>query len=488
MELAVSNPESARRIARLPAKVRRVHLVGVAGSAMAALAGMFAQRGFEVSGSDEQFYEPAGSMLRRLPIQLKQGFSADHLTPPPDLAVIGNVITRDNVEARAVLERGIPYLSMPEALSHFFLADRIALAVTGTHGKSTSTALMAYALYRAGRKPSMLLGGVAKDFASNYRLDSGAHFVVEGDEYDTAFFDKGPKFMHYRPAAMILTGVEFDHADIYRDLAQVKSAFRALAESLGPEAVLAVCADSAAALEVTENSRARRVTFGLAAGEVRAADLRLGPSGARFSVVRDGIKATDDLLLGIGGRMNVANALGVYVLLERLGIDSEALATGFASFQGVARRQEVVAEAGGVTIIDDFAHHPTAVRATLSALAPRFPGRRLVAAFEPRSNTARRRTFQAEFASAFDQAAVVFLAPVYFKPNDPIPPEERLDVAALAREISARGPHAAAASSLDDLASRLSSELRPGDVVVLMSNGPFGGLAARLAGALASRP
>jgi UDP-N-acetylmuramate: L-alanyl-gamma-D-glutamyl-meso-diaminopimelate ligase len=472
--------ESARRIARVPQAVRHVHLIGVAGTAMAALAGMLAERGYRVTGSDNQLYEPTASLLAHMKVEVRKSFAASNLEPPPDLVVVGNVVTRNNPEAAALLQSPIPYLSMPEALWHFFLSDKRVLMVAGTHGKTTSTAIMAHVLSAAGRDPSMLVGGVAKDFGSNYRLGAGGEFVIEGDEYDTAFFDKGPKFLHYRPRGAILTAVEFDHADIYRDLDHVKSSFRELAARMEPAGPLVVCADSPAALEVTADARARRVTYGLGAGEYRAAGVAIDGAGARFSIARDGDTIAEDLRLPIGGRMNVANALGVAVLLRQFGIGADEIARGLASFRGVVRRQELIGEAHGVAVIDDFAHHPTAIRATLEAIAERFPGRRILAAFEPRSNTARRNVFQAEFASAFDRAARVYLAPVYFKDNDPIPEPERLSVAQLAAAIERRGPLAFACASTDDLLSRMLADARPGDVALIMSNGPFDELKHKL--------
>ena len=421
-------------------------------------------------------------------VEVQKGFGPQNLTPAPDLVVVGNVVTRANSEAQALLQSTIPYLSMPEALWHFFLATKRALMVAGTHGKTTSTAMRAHVLNAAGCDPSMLVGGVAKDFGSNYRLGAGGDFVIEGDEYDTAFFDKGPKFLHYRARGAILTAVEFDHADIYRDLDHVKSSFRTLAAQMDPAGVLVVCADSPAALEVTEGRRARRLTYGLEAGEFRATAVIVGADGARFSIERGGKVIAEGLHLPIGGRMNVANALGVAVLLGEFGIGADQIARGLKSFRGVVRRQELIGEARGVAVIDDFAHHPTAIRATLAAIAERFAGRRVLAAFEPRSNTARRNVFQAEFAAAFDRAARVYLAPVYFKDNDPIAADGRLSVEDLAGEIARRGPDAFACASSDDILARMLSDARPGDVALIMSNGPFDNLKERLIAALARTP
>ncbi|HVA83274.1 MAG TPA: Mur ligase family protein [Candidatus Binataceae bacterium] len=476
--------ESAVRMARVPHEVRHIHLIGVAGTAMAALAGMLAERGYRVTGSDSQLYEPTASLLKRMRVEVQKGFGPQNLAPAPDLVVVGNVVTRANPEAQALLQSELAYLSMPEALWHFFLGAKRVLMVAGTHGKTTSTAMMAHVLDAAGRDPSMLVGGVAKDFGSNYRLGAGADFVIEGDEYDTAFFDKGPKFLHYRPRGAILTAVEFDHADIYRDLEHVKSSFRALAAQMDSAGVLAVCADSPAALEVTERARARRITFGLGAGEVRATAVSVGADGARFSVEREGRIIAEGLRLPIGGRMNVANALGVAVLLGEFGLGADEIARGLESFRGVVRRQELIGEANGVAVVDDFAHHPTAIRATLAAIAERFAGRRILAAFEPRSNTARRNVFQAEFAAAFDRAARVYLAPVYFKDNDPIAADGRLSVEDLAAAIAHRGPAAFACASTDDILARMLNDARAGDVTLIMSNGPFDNLKERLLAAL----
>jgi UDP-N-acetylmuramate: L-alanyl-gamma-D-glutamyl-meso-diaminopimelate ligase len=484
MRFTMASTDSAARIARIPSSTRRVHLIGVGGTAMAALAGMLVDRGFEVTGSDNQLYEPTASLLKNSRVGVMTGFSPANLSPAPDVAVVGNVIVPTNPEAVALLASPIPYVSMPEALWHFFLKDRRVLMVAGTHGKTTSTAMMAHVLNAAGRDPSMLVGGVAVDFGSNYRLGNGDDFVIEGDEYDTAFFDKGPKFLHYGASGAIITAVEFDHADIYRDLDHVKSSFRALVDQMDSSRVLAVCADFPHALEVSANARATRLTYGLRDGEYRATNITVGADGARFSVARRGNRVHDSIHLPIGGRMNVANALGVFVLLSAFGIPGDEIANGFRSFKGVVRRQQVIGEGAGVTVVDDFAHHPTAIGVTLEAIAERFPGRRLLAAFEPRSNTARRNVFQDAFAAAFDKASRVYLGPVYFKENDPIPAGERLETAALASAITARGPHAIGCVSNDEILARMLADARAGDVAIFMSNGPFEGLKERFLAAL----
>lgn len=481
-----ASAESAARMARVPAAVHHVHLLGIGGTAMAALAGMFVERGFHVTGSDGPVYEPTASLLARLHVRVSP-FGAQNLFPAPDLVIVGNVITRVNPEAEALLQSTVPYLSMSEALAHFFLRDRRVLMVTGTHGKTTSTAMMAHVLKGAGRDPSMLVGGLARDFASNYRLGSGPDFVIEGDEYDTAFFDKGPKFLHYGAEGAIITTVEFDHADIYRDLDHVRGSFRALARQMDSRGVLVVSADSRAAMEASAVGAARRVTFGLGAGDFRADEIRIGADGARFTIAHRGKPVSGEIFQRIDGRMNVANALGVYVLLREFEIPGEEIERGLATFSGVARRQEILGETEGVTVIDDFAHHPTAIRATLEAIAERFAGRRIIAAFEPRSNTARRNVFQEGFAAAFDRAARVYLAPVYFKDNDPIPFAQRLSVITLASRVSERGPVATACASNNELLSAMLHDVRPGDVVLFMSNGAFERLPRRFLEELQAR-
>ena len=447
---------------------------------MVALAGMLKERGFSVSGSDNELYEPTASLLRRLEVNAKRGFAAANLDPAPDLVVVGNVVTRDNPEALTLVQSPIPYVSMPEALWHFFLSDRCPLMVCGTHGKTTSTSMMAQVLIDAGRDPGVLIGGLSLNLGANYRLGAGRHFAIEGDEYDTAFFDKGPKFLHYRAQGAIITSLEFDHADIYRDLAHVKSAFAAMVMQQESAAVLAVCADYPAAMEVAAGSRARRLTFGLRAGEFRAAGIRADSAGTHFNVTSDDRIMARDLTVPAWGIMNVANALGVFVLLREFGLSDAEIAHGLATFKGVARRQELIGEANGVTVIDDFAHHPTAIAATLEAITERYPGRRILAAFEPRSNTSRRNVFQSEFARAFDRAERVYLAPVFFKESDQIAPGERLATDLLAREITSRGPAALASGSNDELLQSLSAEARAGDVVLVMSNGPFDNLKNRV--------
>jgi UDP-N-acetylmuramate: L-alanyl-gamma-D-glutamyl-meso-diaminopimelate ligase len=472
-----------------PVVVRRIHLVGVAGTGMGAFAGMLKASGHEVTGSDQNVYPPMSDMLRAWAIPVLTPYDPANLDiVKPDLVVIGNVIRRVNPEATEVRARRLPQMSFPAALGAFFLRERHSVVVTGTHGKTTTTALLGHVLATSGRDPSFLVGGVSRNYDASYRLGAGPHFVVEGDEYDTAYFDKGPKFLHYRPRTAILTSVEFDHADIFRDLPHYEAAFERFVRLLPPDGCLAVSAAYPNALRIARASSARVVTYGLPASsggtsgvDYAATDLVHGPAGARFDVLES------DRALGVatlpgGGAHNVENALGVVAAARALGLEFEEIARGLATFTGVRRRQEVRGEVGGVLVIDDFAHHPTAVRATIAAIRARFPGRRLWAAFEPRSNTSRRRLHQDEYVEALAGATCVALKVP--EPHDMVPADQRLDADRVVADLRARGVDARAEADVDRLVRAVAAGARPGDVVLVMSNGAFGGFIDRLLAAL----
>jgi UDP-N-acetylmuramate: L-alanyl-gamma-D-glutamyl-meso-diaminopimelate ligase len=469
------------------ARVRRVHLVAVCGVGMAALAGMFKRIGMEVTGSDENVYPPMSVVLERLGIPVILGHSAENLASRPDLVVIGNKVSRDNPEVQAVLASGVPYTSFPEALARFFIAGHRSLVVAGTHGKTTSTAMLAWVLECTGHDPGLMIGGDSLDFGGNFKLGGGDFFVVEGDEYDSAFFDKGPKFLHYRPDAVLLNAVEFDHADIYRDLEAVEAAFRRLVGLLPADAPLVIASDFPRAIAVAGAGAATPVTFGLGEGATwRATDLSDDGQTTRFTV-RHGCVAECTLALRQPGPINARNALGVFVLARALGVSGEEIAAALASFRGVARRQELVGEYGGVTFIDDFAHHPTAVAGVLAAVRGRYPGRRLWALFEPRSNTSRRRVFQKEYVSALANADRVVIGQVLRKKTDVISAEDLFSPEELAADLQSHGGHAQTAASAAEIVDLLTGEALPGDVVLMMSNGDFGGLRRLLTAALHDR-
>jgi UDP-N-acetylmuramate: L-alanyl-gamma-D-glutamyl-meso-diaminopimelate ligase len=449
-----------------PKTPRRIHLVGVAGTGMGSFAGMLKAAGYEVTGSDENVYPPMSHQLEAWGIRALTPYAPGNLDEAkPDLVIIGNVIRRVNPEATAVRERGLPSMSFPAALGSLFLKDRHSIVIAGTHGKTTTSALMGHVLAAAGREPTFLVGGVTKNYGGNYRLGKGPHFVVEGDEYDTAYFDKGPKFLHYQPKTVILTSIELDHADIYRDLAHYESSFEKLVDLIPADGTLVVCSAWPNALRLAKRCKGRVI-------EYASAPARFSSEGARFD------PGGGEVLLPLGGRHNVENAMGVYAAARSLGLSHEEIATGFASFQGVKRRQEERGTVRGVLVIDDFAHHPTAVRETIAAVKGRYVGRRLVAVFEPRSNTSRRNLHQDEYARSFAGADRAFVKVP--EKHDKIPEGEGLDVPLLARALTAGGINSHAGATVDGLVEQVAADAKAEDVVLVMSNGGFGGFIDKL--------
>jgi UDP-N-acetylmuramate: L-alanyl-gamma-D-glutamyl-meso-diaminopimelate ligase len=467
-----------------PDAIRRIHLVGVAGTGMGSFAGLLKDAGYEVTGSDQNVYPPMSEMLARWGVETMTPYAPENLDRArPDLVIIGNVIRRVNPEATAVRERGLPQMSFPAALGALLLDTRHSIVVAGTHGKTTTSALMAHVLVHAGTDPSFLVGGVTLNAESNFRLGSGPYFVVEGDEYDTAYFDKGPKFLHYRARTAMVTSVEFDHADIYRDLAHYESAFERFAETIPSDGTLVVCATYPNALRIARtHAKGRVITYAREGdADYRARNLRFAPEGAHFDVEsRDGTRTT--VMLPMSGTHNVENAVGVFAVAAALGIGPNTVASAFESFKGVRRRQEVKGEIDGVLVVDDFAHHPTAVRETLGGIRERYHGRRVLAAFEPRSNTSRRNIHQHAYGDALRTADAVFLKVP--EPHDKVPLDEQLDVPAIVTALNARGVPAHGANDVDELVRLVAGEARAGDLVLVMSNGAFGGFVPKLIDAL----
>jgi len=473
--------------ARALANGRRVHLIAICGVAMSALAGLLKKRGYAVSGSDQNIYPPISTLLERWEIDVRPGYRAENLGDRPNLVVVGNTVSRTNPEVIALLESDLPYVSLPQALGELFLEAKQSLVVAGTHGKTTSTALLGWVLEQAGRDPSIMVGGESLDFGGNFKLGDGPAFVIEGDEYDTAFFDKGPKFLHYRPQAALLTAVEFDHADIYRDLDHVKGAFRKLIQILPAGAPLVVSGDFPHALEVARGGGHALDVFGFSpAATWRAVDVADTGREQRFVIERDGRREVAAAIRA-PGRINVANALGVYVLARRLGLTPEEILPGLRSFRGVARRQELVGEIGGLTLVDDFAHHPTAVAGAIAAMRSRYGRRRLWGVFEPRSNTSRRKVFQKEYTEALAQADEVVVGGVFHKDTDKVRSEDLFSPEQLVADLCDRGVSARTIAAPEEIADTIAREARAGDVVLLMSNGSFGGLRAQLAARLTAR-
>lgn len=467
----------------LPAAGSHIHLTAICGVGMASLAGLLKARGYRITGSDQNIYPPMSTYLADIGIQVLNGFRAEHLLPRPDLVVIGNAVSRNNPEAEAVLAQGIEYISFPQALGRFLIGARSSLVVAGTHGKTTTSALAAWVLTRAGLDPGFFVGGVPLNFGSGWNAGTGAHVVLEGDEYDTAFFDKGPKFLHYRPKNVILTSVEFDHADIYRDLDHVKSAFAKLIDIIPADGSLIVCSDYPEAVAVTRAGRAHSTTYG-DSGDWTATNIAFDQGRSVFTACFKG-RSEGVVAASLIGRHNVKNALAVYAMGRSLGIPHNRLLDGFHTFKGVKRRQEVRGEKRGVLVIDDFAHHPTAVRETIDAVRGAFADRRLWAIFEPRSNTSKRSIFEKEFAAALALADKTVVAGVY--QPEKVPEGQRLSVDGLVGEINRVGGPGRALAIADSagIADYVARNSRAGDVLLVMSNGGFDAVHDKILQALA---
>ena len=455
-----------------------IHLIGICGTAMASLAAMLRMRGHRITGSDTNVYPPMSEFLDRLGIAYRQGYAATNLDPQPELVVIGNALSRGNPEVERVLDEKIPYSSLPEILKEYFVRGRYSIVVAGTHGKTTTTSLLAWILEVAGLRPSFLVGGIAENFGSSFQLGTGQYFVIEGDEYDSAFFDKGPKFLHYLPDAGILTSVEFDHADIYADLEAVKTAFRRFVNLLPGRGYLAAWGESETVREVCARAFCPVEMYGLSeTADWQPREISVGVETTRFTVVHRG-QAFARIETALAGEHNVLNILATVAMAARLGVAPAAIEKAMATFRSVRRRLEVKGEAAGVLVVDDFAHHPTAIARTLAAARQRFPGRRLWAVVEPRSNTMRRRVVEDDLARSFAAADQILLAPI-FKP-EAIAEAERLDAVRVAAATAGQGKPARACASADAILEMLLAEVASGDLVVFMSNGAFSNLPMRL--------
>ncbi len=471
--------------------MKNVHLIAACGVGMASLAGMLKEKGFRVTGSDANVYPPMSTQLESIGVRLLSPYDAGNVPADAELVVVGNAVSRDNPECVEAARRGIPMLSMPQALARHFIDGKLSIVVAGTHGKTTTTALLAWSLYDLGADPSFLVGGVPRNFPVSYRVGGGRHFVVEGDEYDTAYFDKGPKFLHYLPKVVLLTSIEFDHADIYRDLAHLKESFRRLVAIIPPDGLLVACADYPDVLEVASRARCPVVRYARAGAAAATADGEswsvrvLGEDGGFTRFRMENGDEAGEYGLRLPGAHNAENAAAVAIALRRFGYSERRIAEALAGFSGVRRRQEVVGEFGGVLVVDDFAHHPTAVRETIGAIRSRFPGRPVTAIFEPRSNTSRRKVFQREFAEALAGADTVVLAGVFG--SEKLAPAERMDPREVVGGIVRAGRPAFYIEQVDAIVGHVAATARPGDVVLVMSNGGFGGIQGKLAKALGER-
>lgn len=471
----------------IPEAPHHIHLVACCGTAMGSLAGMLKARGYHVTGSDQNVYPPMSTQLEAWGIPIYQGFDARHLDPRPDLVVVGNVVSRDNAEAAATQEAGIPAMSFPQALAHFFIQDRHGVVVTGTHGKSTTTALIAWVLTHAGYDPNVFVGAVMRNFDSTYRLGEGGHMVIEGDEYDSAYFDKGPKFLHYRPCTAVLTSMEFDHADIYRDFDHVRAAFVKFLHLIPAEGCLMACADHHQVREVIANTPVASAvqTYGLEPGaEWRAESYTSSPEGTELTVSHEN-QRYGQFRVPLFGPHNMQNVLATIAVANRLGLSPAQIASGLATYAHIKRRLEVRGTVGEVTVIDDFAHHPTAVQVTLEGVRQAYPGKRVWAVFEPRTATSRRNVFQQDYIQALQGADYVILSDIHRKES--LSPTERLSPEAIVEALRHHIEGAAFHTDTGAIIDQLCRDTRAGDVVIIMSNGGFENIHDRLLTALAPR-
>ncbi|MEO8432747.1 MAG: UDP-N-acetylmuramate--L-alanine ligase [Acidobacteriota bacterium] len=464
----------------------KIHMVPIGGTAMVPLAALLSERGHSVTGTDLEVYPPMSTLLEALGIPVARGYAPEHVPADAERVIVGNAALRDNPEAAEALRRGLPVLSMPQAIREFLLPGKTSIVITGTHGKTTTSALVAWLLLDAGREPGFLVGGEMRNFGRGYRLGAGPAFVLEGDEYNAAFFDRGPKFLHYEPKHLFVGNIEFDHADLYPDLPSIEDAFRRVISIVPEDGTVVVNGDDPRVVEVARRAdtpaRVVRVSLDDLAADFAASDVASGPDGTSFTLIEAGLP-TQRLASPLLGIHNVRNALGAIALVRGLGVSPGEIARALPRFAGVRRRLEIKGEKGGIVVVDDFAHHPTAVRGTLQAARSRWPNRRIWALFEPRSNTAGRKIFEADYADAFSGADALVIAPVFHAGR--LAPEARMDREALVSAFHQSGKPAFAPGSIAEIPELVRTHARSGDVLLLMSSGAFGGLPASLLDGLA---
>lgn len=462
-----------------PNEIKHVHIMGICGTGMAALAGMLQQSGFTITGSDAGIYPPMSTFLQELGIELCEGYKPENLTPAPDLVIVGNVIRKTNPEAQALARLGLPYLSFPQALSHFFIQSRKALVIAGTHGKTTSCSMLATSLFHAGIEPTFMIGGIVREFDANFRLGNGKYFVAEGDEYDTAFFDKGSKFLHYQPHIAVITSIEFDHADIFENLDAIKRSFEKFVALLPEDGLLIANFDDPDVVEIAQKAVCRVESYGLDPQYTWSFSTPELENGISTFQIQKEAEPWTEISLAMCGQHNCLNALAVCAVMNQVGIRPSTIADCLRKFSGVKRRQEVRGIANGITVIDDFAHHPTAVRETLGGLRAGYPGYRLVVVFEPRTNSSRRSIFQKEYVNAFNHADLVLIRePV---PVEGLPEDQLFSSRTLAEDLrSTKKIQAKSFEGTDQILIELKEILKEGDVVAILSNGGFDNIHERL--------
>jgi UDP-N-acetylmuramate: L-alanyl-gamma-D-glutamyl-meso-diaminopimelate ligase len=463
---------------RIPGHVKKIHLIAVCGTGMGALACMLKDLGFDVTGSDQKIYPPMSTFLLNKGISLSDGFNEANLSYKPDLVVVGNAVSANNPEVIQTNRMGLYFCSMPQAINRFIAAGKKPILVTGTHGKTTTSSILAWILNEAGLDPTFVIGGILRNFNSNYRLGKGEYIVIEGDEYDTAFFDKGPKFLHYDPLVSVLTSVEFDHADIYRDLGHVKQAFDKFVSGISHNHRLFAFGEDANVADLIRNKRCHIETYGTGGNYPwRLGDVSVTPPFSLFEVLKQG-KSHGIFRTRLQGEHNLLNALAVVAIADHLDIPTETLSGAFETFQGVKRRQEIRGQKNGITVMDDFAHHPTAVRETIRAVKPFYPDGRLLAVFEPRTNSSMRKVFQDIYSLSFDQADIICIR----KPPllEKIPAAERFSSEKLVADLKNRGKDAYYFPDTESIIDFVHKEARSGDLILVMSNGGFENIHERI--------
>jgi UDP-N-acetylmuramate: L-alanyl-gamma-D-glutamyl-meso-diaminopimelate ligase len=467
----------------VPSPSLDIYFIAIGGTGMAPLACLLRECGHRVRGSDGPLYPPMSTLLAGVEIEPLEGYDPAHLHPHPDLVIVGNAVPRDNPEAQELERLGLPKLSMPEALRRFVLRGRRPLVVAGTHGKTTITSLAAWIYHSCGADPGYLIGGVPRNLSRSFRLGAGERFIVEGDEYNAAYFDRGPKFFHYDAETLILTSVEYDHVDLYPEADKLRTTYSDLVARLPPQGLLIACGDSPEVREVAEKARCRTLLYGLDKGNELCplGGIQQTAGGSRFHL-HDPDFGRVEVRLPLTGLHNMTNALAVWAAARADGLPPGKVIEALARFQGVRRRAEVVGSFHGITVVDDFAHHPTAVKATLRGLRVAFSDQRLIAVFEPRSLTSARSLFFDQYCDALAEADRVILAPIHYA--DRFGPGERLNLDGIVAHLGSLGVEAEAVASVDEIVDRLVPQLTPGDLVVTMSSGSFHGLPHRLAAAL----
>tara|TARA_B100001248_G_scaffold262672_1_gene260743 strand:+ start:14020 stop:15432 length:1413 start_codon:yes stop_codon:yes gene_type:complete len=461
------------KISDLPAGAH-IHLMGICGVAMASLAGLLKNMGYKITGSDQNVYPPMSTLLEDLEIPIMEGYKKENLVPAPDFVIVGNVITKNHEEAIALLESPIPYTSLPKAMGEVLIADRRSIVVSGTHGKTTTTSMMAWILEDLGKRPGFLVGGIAKNFAKSFQLPKSDLFVIEGDEYDTAFFDKVPKFNHYRPYYVLLGKIEFDHADIYNSLEDIMQAFYGLAERANPDGIWIYNAHCENATKVSAKAKSRLVlSYGIEKGDYQARNIVYQPEAMQFDMYYQNQKIIT-IQTKVFGEYNVLNLMNALALCHQLELDMNQVAQAVWKFAGVKRRQEILSEQNGKVLIEDFAHHPTAVRMTIDAVKKRFQKGRVLAVFEPRSATSRRKVFQQDYIAAFQNADEIWIKKAGMQ--EKIQDQDRFSSEELVDHLKASGKIAHCFDHVDEGARQISESAKKGDAIVVMSNGSFDGI------------